>query len=168
MKKFILTIGIIFLLIGVSINPSTGISIKKKSIMQKSDGNTLYVGGNGSGGHGLWRGELICCRECIVGRGYGMEVGRAFSFFPDVLKKNEESMAWSLSVELLSRTLMIRHRAEFSSSAAAYLDASMACSGRPENSPPSADETVQGARPPLRQESSKICCNAPPENRPQC
>jgi len=28
-----------------------------------------------------------------------MEVGRAFSFSPDVLKKNEESMAWSLTVE---------------------------------------------------------------------
>ena len=51
MKKTILTLGIIFLLIGFGINPSTGINIEKKSIMITKVSNTLYVGGNGSGNY---------------------------------------------------------------------------------------------------------------------
>ena len=51
MKKTILILGIIFLLIGVSINPSTGINIEKKSIMITKVGNTFYVGGNGTGNY---------------------------------------------------------------------------------------------------------------------
>ena len=47
MKKTILILGIIFLLIGISINPSASIGIKKKSIKISNQGNTLYVGGGG-------------------------------------------------------------------------------------------------------------------------
>jgi len=47
MKKIILILGIIFLLIGISINPSSGINIDKKSIKIMSEGKTLFVGGSG-------------------------------------------------------------------------------------------------------------------------
>ena len=51
MKKAILIFGIIFLLVGVSINPSIGINIEKKSIKILNEGNTFYVGGNGTGNY---------------------------------------------------------------------------------------------------------------------
>ena len=47
MKQTILILGIIFLLVGVSINPSASITTKKKSIKISNEGNTLFVGGSG-------------------------------------------------------------------------------------------------------------------------
>ena len=44
-----LVIGIILLLIGISINPSTGYGVNNKSIKLILNGNTLYVGGSGLG-----------------------------------------------------------------------------------------------------------------------
>lgn len=49
MKKIILILGIIFLLVGVSINSSIGIIIDKKSNKPRCTDNTLYVGGEGPG-----------------------------------------------------------------------------------------------------------------------
>ena len=50
--KKTLVLGIIVLFIGMSITPSTGITLEKKSSMLTSyDGNTLYVGGNGTGNY---------------------------------------------------------------------------------------------------------------------
>ena len=47
MKKTILIIGIIFLIVGVSINLSSGIQIDNKPVIISNRGNTLYVGGSG-------------------------------------------------------------------------------------------------------------------------
>jgi len=46
-----LTFGIVLLLIVVSIIPSTGIKVIKQSTVSTLDGNTLYVGGNGTGNY---------------------------------------------------------------------------------------------------------------------
>jgi len=50
MKK-ILTVIILLLFIGLSINPSTGYGVNEKSINSISDDNTLYVGGSGPGNY---------------------------------------------------------------------------------------------------------------------
>ena len=46
-----LVIGILVLFIGISINPSTGTKIEKKSIKPISDNNIYYVGGTGEGNY---------------------------------------------------------------------------------------------------------------------
>lgn len=46
-----LVIVIIVLFIGISVIPSSGIQIDNKTIISTSRGNTLYVGGNGSGNY---------------------------------------------------------------------------------------------------------------------
>ncbi len=51
MKQTILILGIIFLLVGVSINQSASIQIEQSSRTLLHSGNTLYVGGNGSGNY---------------------------------------------------------------------------------------------------------------------
>jgi len=45
------TVAIIVLFIGMSVIPSTAITVEKKSIIQISNSNTLYVGGTGEGNY---------------------------------------------------------------------------------------------------------------------
>ncbi|KYK27611.1 hypothetical protein AYK20_02465 [Thermoplasmatales archaeon SG8-52-1] len=51
MKKTVLILGIIFLLVGISVNSSNSISINNKSIKPLTEGNILYVGGSGPGNY---------------------------------------------------------------------------------------------------------------------
>ena len=50
MRK-IITLGIMLLFLGVTISSSTGIYLEKQSTIATFDGNTLYVGGNGTGNY---------------------------------------------------------------------------------------------------------------------
>ena len=49
--KRLLAIGIILLFIGMTISSSTGLYVEKQSSISTLDGNTLYVGGNGTGNY---------------------------------------------------------------------------------------------------------------------
>jgi len=50
MKK-LLAVGVIVLFLGISVIPSTGITDVKQSTMPTAKGDTLYVGGNGTGNY---------------------------------------------------------------------------------------------------------------------
>jgi len=50
MRK-IITLGIMLLFLGMTISSSTGLYLEKQSIKPMSFGNTLYVGGNGTGNY---------------------------------------------------------------------------------------------------------------------
>ena len=50
LKKGITNV-VMFLFIGMTITPSTGINVVKQSTVATLDGNTLYVGGNGTGNY---------------------------------------------------------------------------------------------------------------------
>ncbi|EMR74503.1 parallel beta-helix repeat (two copies), partial [Thermoplasmatales archaeon SCGC AB-540-F20] len=50
MRK-IITLGIMLLFLGMTISSSTGLYLEKQSIKPLSSGNTLYVGGSGSGNY---------------------------------------------------------------------------------------------------------------------
>ena len=50
MKK-LLAVGVMVLFIGMTISSSTGLYVEKQSIKPLSSGNTLYVGGNGTGNY---------------------------------------------------------------------------------------------------------------------
>jgi len=50
MRK-IITLGIMLLFLGMTISSSTGLYVEKQSIKPMSFGNTLYVGGNGTGNY---------------------------------------------------------------------------------------------------------------------
>ena len=50
MRK-IITLGIMLLFLGMTISSSTGLYLEKQSIKPLSSGNTLYVGGNGTGNY---------------------------------------------------------------------------------------------------------------------
>ena len=50
MRK-IITLGIMLLFLGMTISSTTGINLEKQSTIAPLDGNTLYVGGSGSGNY---------------------------------------------------------------------------------------------------------------------
>ncbi|MHA1376567.1 MAG: hypothetical protein ACTSR7_19990, partial [Promethearchaeota archaeon] len=50
MKK-LLVVGVIVLFLGLAIAPSTGITDVKQIVLPTTSGDTLYVGGNGTGNY---------------------------------------------------------------------------------------------------------------------
>jgi len=57
MRK-IITLGIMLLFLGMTISSSTGYNLEKQSTIAILDGNTLYVGGNGTGNYTSIQGAI--------------------------------------------------------------------------------------------------------------